>query len=155
SCGASLPGSVSRFANAMTKEANTVPQPMMATTERGKARPKRPNMMKPASGRANSNGVSDSTSGLPLHRIEIVHVDLLARAEDGDDDRQAHDDLSGGNAQHQEDEDPTIHGVQRAGKRHERQVHRVEHQFDRHEDHQPVAPTEDADDAEREEDSAH
>src|SRR5438309_8190370 len=76
---------------------------------------------------------------LPPHEAEVVHGEAAAQAEDGDDDRQAHRDLSRGHRHHEEHHGLAVGGPQSMTERHEREVCGVEHQLDRHEDHEGVA----------------
>src|SRR5689334_6080725 len=104
------PSIAMKSATASANAASTTPQPISEMAIRGSARPKSPSATKPASGRSRMYGVKFSI--LPLQRIQLVHVDLVARAEDRDDDCQAHHHLGGGDGQHQEDEHPAVHRVQ-------------------------------------------
>src|SRR5260370_19301014 len=79
--------SATKLTAARTKAASTTPQPTAAMSQRGSHRPARPSATQPSAGSNRIIGVRLSISGLPLQRIELVHVDLTPAAEDGDDDR--------------------------------------------------------------------
>src|SRR5690349_15652980 len=130
------PSIATKSATASANAASTTPQPISEMAIRGSARPKSPSATKPASGRSRIYGVRFNI--LALQRIQVVHVNLVARAEDRDDDRQPHYHLGGGDRQHQEDEHPAVYRVQEVREGHEREVDGVEHQLDGHEHHQRV-----------------
>src|SRR5260221_3413050 len=89
-----------------------------------------------------------------MHQIRFVHVDRGAVMEQRDENRQAHRGLSGGDGHDEEDEDESVELMELPGVCEEREVHRVHHQFDAHEDRDAVPAGEHAADAEREEDGA-
>src|SRR5688572_468090 len=122
---------------------------------------------KPASGSAMTRTVSSSwvVTGHPArrrtgrassaHRVVLVDERRLAVAEDGDDDREADRCLRRRDGHDHERDDRAV-TLQRRDERAEgdnRQVHRVEHQLDRHEHGDRVPPREEAERADREQDS--
>src|SRR5690348_10052855 len=147
-----VPSIEMKSATAAAKASRIVPQPIQEIRARGRRRPNSPRMTKPASGRASVKTVKFSM--LALQGVELVHVNLAAGAEDGDDDGEADHHLGGGDGQHEEDEHPALHRVQEVRERHEREVDGVEHQLDGHEHHQRVAAHEHADRADGEEQRA-
>src|SRR5260370_26455502 len=90
------------------------------------------------------------TSG--FHQVDLVNVECLARAEEGDDDGEADGGLGCGYDHHEEDEDLALDLVPQMGEGDEGQVDGVEHQLDRHEDGDDVALDEERCDADGEED---
>src|SRR5205823_15015299 len=70
--------------------------------------------------------------------------------EDRHDDREADGDLGGRHDEREEHEGLTTNVVELACERHEREVHRVEHELDAHEHHEHVAPDEHSDRADGE-----
>src|SRR3954469_19402291 len=89
--------------------------------------------------------------GWVLEEVEVVGGCTATTTEDGDDDAESDRDLGGRDRQHEEHDHLAANVVERAGERHEREVHRVEHELDAHEHHQHVAPGEEADRADGEE----
>src|SRR6202034_1537766 len=87
-----------------------------------------------------------------LQDVEVVGRRAGAPAEDGDHDPEADHDLGRGDHQDEEHTRLPADVVQHAGERDEREVRRVEHQLDAHEHDQYVAPHEQTDGADAEED---
>src|SRR3990170_2118557 len=140
SCGS--PVKVARAATAAANARATVPQPIQATSRRGRWPPTRPSTSQPSAGQ---NGIVQAKSA--TEEIHVVQVDRGAGAEDLHDDGQA-------DHNREEHGELPVHGRQVAAEGDEGQVHRVEHQLDGHEDDQRVAPHQDADYAQREEQGA-
>src|SRR5260221_10854521 len=77
-----------------------------------------------------------------FHLVDLVHVHRRAIAIRGEDDRKPHRDLGRGDDEHEDHEDasPLVERVARAeltgpaAEGHEREVARVQHQLDAHED---------------------
>jgi len=78
----------------------------------------------------------------------LIHVEGAPRAEDGDDDGQAHGSLGGGDDHHKENEYLPLDPVPVVSEGDEGQVDRVQHQLNGHEHGDDVAAQED--DARRE-----
>src|SRR3954468_23970323 len=92
--------------------------------------------------------------GSPSVLQQVGVVDRGGPAGPGDRhyDREPRDDLRGGDDHDEERHDLAVDGATGAGERDQGQVHRVEHQLDAHEHDDGVAPDEDADGADREQD---
>src|SRR4051794_11944005 len=100
-----------------------------------------------------SRAISSALAPLALQQIHVVGGRAAAAPpEDGHDDRQAHGHLGRGHHEHEEHDRLTADVVQRLGERDERDVDRVEHELDAHEHHEDVAPHEQADGADGEQD---
>src|SRR4051794_16503872 len=83
--------------------------------------------------------------------IDFGHVDRVPGAEQGDQDGQADGGLRGGHGQDEEHEDLPVRITELARERDEVDVHRQQHQLDRHQQHDDVlAVEEDAGDADAE-----
>ncbi len=87
-------------------------------------------------------------------RFDLVDVERVPGAEDGDDDGQAYGGFSRGHHHDEEDEDLPADLMPLVREGDEGQVDGVEHQLDRHEDGDDVALDEEGGNAEREEDGA-
>src|SRR5580765_3104623 len=87
-----------------------------------------------------------------LQQVDLVHEHRLAQAEQVDDDGQADRDFRGGDGHDEEHEDLSVQRFQVVRERHEREVRRVEHELDGHEDDECVPAHEHAPDADREHD---
>src|ERR1035437_1557350 len=74
----------------------------------------------------------------------------MTGAEDGHDDGQSHDDLSGSNKHDEQGDHLTVQGTAHAGEGHESRGGRGEHQLGAHEDHDRVAPNQHRRGADRE-----
>src|SRR5690606_7805304 len=109
---------------------------------------------------------SDCGSGCGLHseirtpkseirsspeQVDLVYVDGDLVAEDGDDDGEADGGLGGGYAHHEEHQDMPGDVAEGLAERHQREVHRVQHQLDGEEDHDGVPAQQHAEHADREE----
>src|ERR1043166_5516666 len=91
---------------------------------------------------------------LELHRREVFDVGGLALAVEGDDEGEPNGNFGGGDGDDEEDEDLAVGIVGEPGKGDEREVGGVEHQFKRHVDDEQIAPDDDAEEAEAEQDGA-
>src|SRR3990170_2725994 len=89
---------------------------------------------------------------LALHPLDLVHIDRRAVAVGREDDREAHGDLGRGDDEDEDDEDAAalVHEAEAPGERDEREIRRVQHQLDAHEDHDRVPAHEDATQADEE-----
>src|SRR5712692_7778503 len=86
----------------------------------------------------------------PFEEHERFRVQRFAVAKQADDDREADGGFGGRHGHHEKDEDLAVGGAERAAEGHEGQVHRVEHDLDRQQDGDQVAPHEHAGGADRE-----
>src|SRR5215217_3304184 len=143
----------------MTKAATTVAVPSRWPHRSVRRPPSR--TAAPASGSAISSQDDESrpsagTMFIPspsvLQQVGVVDRGGPSGPVDRHDDREPHDDLGGGDDHDEERHDLTVDGAVRPREGDQRQVHRVEHQLDAHEHDDGVAPDEDADGADREED---
>src|SRR5688500_15506846 len=121
--------------NAMTvttKEPPSMPVAKWPASGSPRRRPNATRIRNPASGRA---GISQMASniGLTLQFREIVGSAAGAAAQDRHDDAEADHDFGGRHDEHEEHRGLSVHVVELAGQRHEREVHGVEHQLDAHE----------------------
>src|SRR2546428_4328948 len=132
----------------------TLPAPTQPTTGRGSRRPNSAFTRKPARGASRTSGASVSTAQLLLHQIESVDMHLPAGPVSLHDDRDPDHDLSRRHRDHQEGEDDAIERIQVATSGGEGEVHRVQHQFDAHEDDERVSPDQEADRPHREQRAA-
>src|SRR4051812_608570 len=99
------------------------------------------------------SGISSSmVAALPLQRREGVRIERLAMPEQRDHDGQADGGFGRRHRHHEKDDDLPFDGAERAPERHEREVHRVQHDLDRQQDRNQVAADEHAGGADREED---
>src|SRR5450759_2703783 len=87
-----------------------------------------------------------------LQQVRVVHRCRPPGAEDRDDDRKSDHDFGGGHHHDEERHDLAIQGAVHPGEGHQRQVHAVEHQLHAHEHHDGVAPQQETQDANREQD---
>src|SRR3954471_14126982 len=147
---------------ARRKATTTVPVPSR-WPQRSVRRPPSSSTVAPASGSAMSSQeeasspVAGSASGTTLSircespilgRSVLEQVGVVDRGGpsgpvDRHDDREADDDLRGGDDHHEERDDLAVDAPVRAGEGDQRQVDRVEHQFDAHEHDDGVAPHQD------------
>ena len=81
---------------------------------------------------------------------QLVDVDRQAPAVDGDDEPEADRDLTGRDDHHHQREDLPAHVAVGARERDHRQIGGVQHQLQAEQDHERVAPGEDARDADAE-----
>src|SRR5690606_30044779 len=98
--------------------------------------------------KAMSNQTSSSMSG--LQEVRVVDRGRPAGTVDGHDDREADDDLGGGDDHDEEGRDLSVEVAVLARDADEREVRGVEHELDAHEHDDRVAPHEDADGTDRE-----
>src|SRR5581483_6878898 len=89
---------------------------------------------------------------LPLEQVHLVDVDRLAVAVDQDDDRKTDPHLRGGDGDHEQRERLPGEVVQRLRERDQVDVDGVQHELDRHEHEDGVAPRQHAVDTRREQD---
>src|SRR5260370_27220612 len=99
---AGMPSIEMKSTTAATKAPQTTPQPISAMSQRGSTRPQRPSVTKPARGSARMSQVRFCMRGLPLQRVQLVHVDRAACAETRPDDGKANHHLGGGDRYPQE-----------------------------------------------------
>src|SRR5918998_4520750 len=143
------------------KAATTVPVPSR-WPQRSVRRPPSSSTAAPASGSAISSQAEASrpsagSTSIPRSPSVLQQVGVVDRggppgAVDRHDDGEADDDLRGGDDHDEERHDLAVESAGGPGERDQRQVHRVEHQLDAHEDDDRVAPHEDAHSADREQD---
>src|SRR5579859_458078 len=99
----------------------------------------------PSSGIKTTSGTSAAKFDISLfplafHRIQFVDVDGFLCSEDRHDQRQPDGDLGGGYRDHEEDDQLPACVAPLAREGDQGQIRRVEHQFNRHKDHDRVAP---------------
>src|SRR5467141_25676 len=137
---------------AIRKEIPAEPTPIALTTFRGSFPAPTPFTIAPSSGIRGTSQRSESPT-LSFQEVHVVHVRGLPVAEDRDQDGEAHGHFRGRDRHHEEDEDLAVHLPVEFRERHEAQVHRVQHQLDRHEDDERAPAYQDADQTDREEHS--
>jgi RNase P protein component len=121
---------------------------------------KRTMMTAAASGRSKIyQGISAVDMRSEFQRVYVFHVGRLSGAIECNDDRQADCDFGGRDRDDEEDEDLGVvagHSIGNAKtrKRYERQVRRVQHQLERHENDNDVPTENDAGEPDREKHSA-
>src|SRR5436190_6856674 len=139
----------------MTKAAPTAADASQPDHSRN-LRPKARLRIAPASGSAGTSQMAFSTrrspSRLPSQEVRVVDVGAPAPPEDRDDDRESDDDLRRGDHHREERERLPGQVPVLLRERDEREVHRVQLEFHRHEDHEGVPAQEDARSADREQD---
>src|SRR5688572_19579193 len=156
------PASSTVYIRASTKAATTVAVPSR-WPQRSVRRPPSSSTAAPASGSAISSHDEASTpsagrtSAIPRSPSVLQQVGVVDRggppgAVDRHDDREADDDLRGGDDHDEERHDLAVDGAGGAGEGDQRQVHRVEHQLHAHEHDDRVAAHEHAHGTDREED---
>src|SRR5882724_3067951 len=125
------------------KERTTLPIATALTRLLENRRPKMPLIRKPASGRI---GMSQSCIGswLVLHRIDFVDVQSPAIPEHGQDNRQPYRGLRRRHHHHEKREQVARHIFVMVGKSYEAQVDGVQHQLNRHEYRDDIAPEQEA-----------
>src|SRR5947208_4885393 len=132
--------------------------PTVIDATRPLSRNRRPNAkisIDPANGRA---GISQSsaidpvalTRSSPSQQVGVVDVGAAASAEQRDDDGEAHHDLGGRHHHREERQDLAVQVPDLPAERDQRQVHRVQLELHRHEDHERVAAQQHAGRADRE-----
>ena len=89
---------------------------------------------------------------LVLHQVDLVNVERLPRPEDGDNDRQPDCGFGGSHNHYEEHEDLSGNSVPTVCERYKGEVYSVQHQFNRHEDGDDVAPDQKSCNADREQD---
>src|SRR5277367_2889502 len=87
-----------------------------------------------------------------LHFRELVNRGRSAASEHRDDDAEPDGDFSRGDDHDEEDNGLTADVTEGASKRHEREVHGVQHQFDAHEHDERRAPGQESEGADAKED---
>src|SRR5262245_49006148 len=133
---------------------STAPHAIHPTARFERRTPTIPLIADPAIG---SSGISQIFSRkncivpLPLQERDLVDVDRLLQAEQCDRDREADRGLRGGERHHEEDVDLSLGSAPLPGERQEREVPRVQHQLDAHQDRDRPAAEEDPHDPDREE----
>src|SRR5439155_572327 len=133
-----------------TNDRSTAAQAMRATARRDRKRaPRRPFTAKPARGRSGTSQRRCSITS-PAHQAGVLDVGREAPPEQGDDDGQADSGLGRGHGHDEEDEHLPGHRLVLVREGDERQIDRVEHQLDAHQDDDGVAPDQDADAADGE-----
>src|SRR5438876_1717206 len=100
-------------------------------------------MPAPARGRRAASRAS------PFEQVDVLEIQRLAVAVNGEDDREADGGL-GGRDRHHEEHEYLAGDAEPLRQRHEREVYGVEHQLDAHEDHDRVPTQQHAGDAQRE-----
>src|SRR5216684_2436098 len=98
-------------------------------------RPNKPFSRKPSSG---NTGINQRYMSV-LHRTNIVNHQRSTILKNCQNNRQPHRRLGRSHHHHEEAEDMSVHLFQRVGESDERQIHRVEHQLDGHENRNNVA----------------
>src|SRR5262245_28210672 len=91
-------------------------------------------------------------SPLTLHLVELIEIDVLRSAIYRQDNGKADSNLCCRNRYHEQTEDLTLRCVTKCPQRNEIEVHRVENQLDRHQDHHAVLARDHAIDAKAEQD---
>src|SRR5579864_4441802 len=86
----------------------------------------------------------------PFQRRKGIGVERLAVPEQADHDREPDRGFRGRDGHDEEDDDLAVRGAQRPSERDERQVHGVQHDLDRQQDRNEVAPREDTGGPDRE-----
>src|SRR5919106_3428083 len=102
--------------------------------------------MNPTSGNA---GISDSTRS-PLERRKRFRIERLAVPEEADDERESNRGFGRGHRHHEEGDDLSIHSSKLPSEGHKCQVHRVQHDLDREQQRDEIAPEKHAGGADRE-----
>src|SRR5262245_24917522 len=127
------------------------PQPTRPTARFDILRPNRPLIATPTSGSTGMRPMSFSIAASPPEEIDLVDVGRVPEPEQGDDDREARGGFRGGERHDEEDVDLGLGSAGDPCEGDERQVPRVEHELDAHEDRDRAAAHQDADHPEREE----
>ena len=83
---------------------------------------------------------------------QLIHVDAALGLENLDDQSQPHRHFRGGDSDHKEHKDLSAEILEQTAKCHKRQVGRVEHQLNRHEDNKRISAGEHTYHADRKED---
>ena len=98
--------------------------------------------------------IDGSLSPLPFEEINLGDIDRFPVSENGDDDRQTDGYLCGSNGHYKKHEYLTVALPQLAGERHKREVDRIQHQLDAHEDHDRVSACKNTNNPDSKEDGA-
>src|SRR3954470_6368359 len=147
-CWTKCPAAPCAWSAAVTETANAPSIARHATppdTLFGRRLPRKALRQKPRNGRS---GISASMS--PLERRKRVGAERFAMPEERDHQREADRRLGRRDGHHEERDDLAVDGPQVAAHGHERDVHGVEHDLDRQQDRDQVAPQEDPRRADRE-----
>src|SRR5207248_9530666 len=88
--------------------------------------------------RISSNRAS-AVQGCELDQVHAFDVERWSIASDQDDDSQADGGFRRGDHNHKQNKNLSVEFAERLAKRDERQIHRVEHQLDGHENGDDVA----------------
>src|SRR5205085_2972227 len=75
-----------------------------------------------------------------FHRGEILYMRGLTLAVEGDNECQADRDLGGSNGNNEKDKHLAVQVIVKSGKRHQRQIGCIKHQFESHVHDQQIAP---------------
>src|SRR5438094_644471 len=142
------PRSAKNSTRPMTNDAPTLAQPSR-WPQRSARRPRTSRIPALTSGIAIS---SHRATGYPLilQQVRVVDAGRAPSPEDRHDDGEADDDLGRRHDHHEEGHDLAVQGPVDAAERDEREVRRVQHQLDAHEQDDRVAPDEHADRADGE-----
>src|SRR5438132_5416930 len=136
-----------------TKLASTAPIPISAP-RRGIRLPKKTMRKKATAGNDGMSQANRSTPRSPLQEIDLVDVDGLPVPVDQDDDGQPDPDLRRRHGDDEQREHLAGELVQIRREGHKVHVHRVQHQLDRHQHEDGIAPGQDSVDTRREEDGS-
>src|SRR5438477_10733209 len=146
--------SAAKQESAISREIPTEPTPIALTSLRLRRPAPTPFTIAPIRGRSGTSQRSESPT-LSFQEVDVVHVRGLPIPEDRDQDREPHGHFRGRDRHDEEDEDLAVHVAVLPGKGHEAQVHRVQHQLDRHEDDQRAPAHQHAHQTHREEQGRH
>ncbi len=97
---------------------------------------------------------SQETIPLPFEQVELFHVDRGSGSVQGDDDRESDCDLRGSHRESKKDEHLTTEVLKVIGKGDKVNVGCVQHQFNRQQNGDDIAPDEHAHNACQEDDGA-
>src|SRR5579862_2426673 len=137
-----------------TKAAPITPAPTALTVPRLVRGPRNRLKTTPRAGKSSISPRGKFAAISPPHQVEFIRVDRGAVAENGQDDAQPNRGFGGRHHHDEKDDGLTVDGTPRPAQRDEGQVDRVEHQLDRHEDDDDVAPQHHAGHADTEQDRA-
>src|SRR5262245_52859609 len=138
--------------SATANAAPTEPTPMTPTSFRGMRPAPSPFRIAPRSGSVGTSQRRLKDIASALQEVDVVHVGGLLVPEDRDENGETDRHFRRGHRHDEEDEDVPVHGAVLPREGHEREVHRVQHQLDRHEDDERAPSDQHADHADREED---
>src|SRR4051812_29957729 len=137
-------GMPTRRATAATDTANDTmidPHAIAPETPLATRRPKLAFRRKPTSG---NSGMRSSITSSPFQARERIGVQRLAMAEEADHDGQTDGGFGRGDGHDEKHDDLSVGRAKRAAERDEGQVDGVEHDLDRQEDRDQIAPHEHA-----------